>query len=162
MRLILIALGLAAFVGSAAAQTTSGTAGQQPNVADIVFSELEKRLLRDYFGQGKSATDSADKKKKGESKSTKAKGKGKGKGGRGGGLPPGLAKKDSLPPGLARQLERNGTLPPGLATRDLPTDLKAKLPPTGASRERVIVENDVVLIERATGRILDILKDVIK
>src|SRR5215475_5454143 len=32
-------------------------------------------------------------------------------------LPPGLAKKDRLPPGLERQLMRNGTLPPGLQKR---------------------------------------------
>ena len=155
MRLILIALGFAVFVGTAAAQSTN-----QPNLADIVFSELEKRLLRDYFGKGKASAGSDEKAKKSKSKNTK--GKGKGKGGRGGGLPPGLAKKDSLPPGLARQLERKGTLPPGLDKRDLPTDLEAKLPPTDASRKRVIVDNDVVLIEQATGRILDILEDVIK
>jgi len=29
-------------------------------------------------------------------------------------LPPGLAKKDRLPPGLEKQLVRNGTLPPDL------------------------------------------------
>src|SRR5215470_14934501 len=29
-------------------------------------------------------------------------------------LPPGLAKRDRLPPGLEKQLVRNGTLPPGL------------------------------------------------
>src|SRR5579859_4162240 len=32
-------------------------------------------------------------------------------------LPPGLAKKDRLPPGLERQLEQRGTLPPGLQKR---------------------------------------------
>jgi hypothetical protein len=156
MRLILIALGLAAFIGTAAAQVTN----QPPNLGDIVFSELEKRLLSDYFGAGKASTGGEKKTKKSKGKKTKA--KGKGKGGRGGGPPPGLAKKGSLPPGLARQLERNGTLPPGLAKRDLPTDLEAKLPPTDAGHERVIVDNDVVLIEQATGRILDILENVIK
>ncbi len=30
------------------------------------------------------------------------------------GLPPGLAKRGQLPPGLQKQLRRNGTLPPGL------------------------------------------------
>src|SRR5215471_5571003 len=29
------------------------------------------------------------------------------------GLPPGLAKREALPPGLEKQLVRNGTLPPG-------------------------------------------------
>jgi hypothetical protein len=35
-------------------------------------------------------------------------------------LPPGLAKRDRLPPGLERQVERNGTLPPGLQKRVQP------------------------------------------
>src|SRR5207302_1565893 len=37
-----------------------------------------------------------------------------------GSLPPGLAKKNHLPPGLERQLQRNGTLPPGLQRRVQP------------------------------------------
>ena len=166
MRLILVALGLAVFIGTAAAQSTA----QSPSLGDIVFSEVEKRLLRDYFGKGKAPTGGKEKAEKSKAKSTKGKGKdkdkvkskGKSKGGKGGGLPPGLAKKDTLPPGLARQLERNGSLPPGLAKRDLPTDLEARLPRAEAGRKRVIVENDVVLIEQATSRILDILKDVVK
>src|SRR4030095_16261332 len=36
------------------------------------------------------------------------------------GLPPGLAKKDHLPPGLERQLQRNGTLRPGMEKRVQP------------------------------------------
>ena len=72
-------------------------------------------------------------------------------------LPPGLAGKDKLPPGLQKQLERNGTLPPGLAKRALPDDLKRMLPRRHPSHERTIVNDDVVLIEKATGRILDIL-----
>ena len=39
-------------------------------------------------------------------------------------MPPGLAKKKSLPSGLQKQLEKNGTLPPGLAKRELPYDLE--------------------------------------
>src|SRR5260370_35323988 len=43
-----------------------------------------------------------------------------------GNLPPGLAKKDRLPPGLERQLELRGTLPPGLRGRlyAVPVDLE--------------------------------------
>src|SRR4029434_7464978 len=33
------------------------------------------------------------------------------------GLPPGLAKRESLPPGLAKQLRERGELPPGLQKR---------------------------------------------
>jgi hypothetical protein len=36
---------------------------------------------------------------------------------RGRNLPPGLAKRDQLPPGLERQLRVRGTLPPGSARR---------------------------------------------
>ena len=43
-------------------------------------------------------------------------------------LPPGLAKRDTLPPGLERQLQRNGKLPPGLEKRALPDELKRALP----------------------------------
>src|ERR1019366_4904676 len=47
-----------------------------------------------------------------------------------GNLPPGLAKKDRLPPGLERQLELRGTLPPGLRGRiyAVPPDLERELP----------------------------------
>ena len=47
------------------------------------------------------------------------------------GLPPGLAKRNSLPPGLARQLRERGRLPPGLQKRltPLPPTLVRRLPP---------------------------------
>ena len=46
-------------------------------------------------------------------------------------LPSGLAKKDRLPPGLEKQLVRNGTLPPGLQKRlyPAPAELERCLPP---------------------------------
>ena len=77
MRLILVVvvLGLVAFVGTAAAQSTA----QPPNLGDIVFSELEKRLLRDYFGKGKASSGGEEKAEKSKAKSTKGKGKDKGK-----------------------------------------------------------------------------------
>ena len=88
------------------------------------------------------------------------KGKGRGKG-RGKGLPPGLAKRDSLPPGLQRQLERNGRLPPGLETRDLPDDLEKALPPPPKGTERVVAGEDVVLVDTGTKIILDVLEGVL-
>jgi hypothetical protein len=77
-------------------------------------------------------------------------------------MPPGLAKKDKLPPGLQRQLENNGRLPPGLAKRDLPTELEAQPPPLQEGTERLIVDNDVVLIHQATGVVLDMLRDIVR
>lgn len=78
-----------------------------------------------------------------------------------GDLPHGLAKRGGdLPPGLERHLEKYGHLPPGLETRELPDDLKKRLPKAHKGTKRVIVNDDVLLIEEATGVILDILKDV--
>jgi hypothetical protein len=126
----------------AAQQMTGGEA------AGVVFTEIEKRLIRDYFG-GKSGEAEPEKGKNG------AKGKSKK-------MPPGLAKRGTLPPGLQMQLEKNGTLPPGLAKRDLPPDLVSKLPALQPGYKRHIVGNDVVLVQEATGLVLDILKDVLK
>ena len=44
--------------------------------------------------------------------------------------------------------------------RDLPPGLASRLPPTKFGQRRYIVGNDVVLIEAATGLILDILEGV--
>lgn len=153
MRFLVIILGLLAVAATAGAQTTDDIAG-------VIFNEVEKRVIEEYFGaKATKADEDADgekdkKKKKGKDKKSK-----KGKDGE---MPPGLAKKDALPPGLASQLEREGTLPPGLAKRDLPADLVARLPPPAPGHQRVIVDDDVVLIDQATGIILDILADVVK
>ena len=122
-------------------------------VEDIVFTEIEARIIREYFEAR--AANRAEEEGRGSGKAHKAN-KGKSKG-----LPPGLAKKESLPPGLAKQLSERGTLPPGLAKRDLPPDLESRLPPPAEGTERVIVDNDVVLIQAATRKILDVLFDAV-
>jgi len=80
------------------------------------------------------------------------------------GLPPGLAKRGgNLPPGLQKKLERDGQLPPGLQKRiePLPVELDRRLPRLPETWERVVVERDVILIDRRTNRILDIIENVI-
>jgi hypothetical protein len=80
------------------------------------------------------------------------------------GLPPGLAKRGGkLPPGLQKHLEKNGTLPPGLQKRlePLPRDLNSRLPRLPDSWERFILESDVILVDRRSNRILDIIENVI-
>lgn len=102
------------------------------------FSAEERRIIEDYYHKAKSS------KKKG--------------------LPPGLAKRGgNLPPGLQKKLDRDGKLPPGLQKRlePLPTNLDRRLPRLPEHWERVILERDIVLIDRRTNRILDIIEDVI-
>ena len=65
-------------------------------------------------------------------------------------LPPGLAKRESLPPGLERQVERNGTLPPGLQKRvvPLPEVCDRQLPKLPSSLSRVVLGQHVMLIDQ--------------
>lgn len=118
-----------------------------------LFSEAERQLISDYFQDTNRLEDedNRDKKHKKHKKDKKQKG-----------LPPGLAKKDQLPPGLQKQLQRNGTLPPGLAKRDLPADLESQLPPLHTGYERVIADTHVVLVEKSSGIIKDIIENVVQ
>ena len=146
---------------SAIAQT-SGTSQVVGDIADIVFKEVEKRAIEEYYKRVPGAKKDTDEGDKEESEVKKSKGKkdkgAKGKG-RGNGLPPGLAKRDQLPPGLAK---RGNQLPPGLMKSDLPPDLENELPDLPADVERVVVDDDVLLIQRGTDLILDVLEGVIR
>ena len=73
-------------------------------------------------------------------------------------LPPGLAKKDRLSPGLEKQLVRNGTLPPGLEKRvyPAPVELERRLPPPPPDCAHVLVSGHIVLLNRKTNLILDV------
>jgi Ni/Co efflux regulator RcnB len=142
-------LALALLAGVAAWPAVMVPSAHAQRAAEAVFNELEKRLIRDFFGV----------KVSGQKAKSAAKAK-SGKKGKSDEMPPGLAKKENLPPGLQKQLQKNGTLPPGLAKRDLPSGLEGRLPKR-KGQKRLIVGNDVVLIERATGLVLDILEGVL-
>jgi hypothetical protein len=84
--------------------------------------------------------------------------------GRGSNLPPGLAKRGgNLPPGLEKHLEKNGTLPPGLQKRiqPCPVELVRQLPPVEPGYERGIIGAHVVIYNRSTNLVVDIIKDVV-
>lgn len=160
MRFFLLLLALALVPAAAQARPADkGPIDWSPSGDDLVsdiFTAIEAAVISDYYGT-KLDDDYYDRKGKG-----KPKGKKHGKGnGRGKGLPPGLARRDSLPPGLAKQLEERGALPPGLQSRALPRDLLDRLPHRKGTK-RVIVDNDIVLIEEGTKIVLDVLTDVIR
>ena len=73
-------------------------------------------------------------------------------------LPPGLAKKDRLPPGLEKQLVRRGELPPGLQKRlqPCPEELERRLPPPPPDCEHVVIGGHIVLLNRKTNIVVDI------
>jgi hypothetical protein len=73
-------------------------------------------------------------------------------------LPPGLAKRDRLPPGLERQLVERGQLPPGLQKkiRPVPVELDRRLPPLPPDYRRVIIGGHIVVMNRHTSIVIDI------
>jgi hypothetical protein len=80
-------------------------------------------------------------------------------------LPPGLAKRGGdLPPGLKKHLERDGTLPPGLQKRvePFPVELERRLAPIPTTCSRVTLGVDILILDRRTQRILDIVHDILR
>lgn len=171
MRVFLIALMGVFAAAQVHAQSTppaqgSATGTVLGDIADIVFKEAEKRVIEEYYDGvpgAKKADDNDDddkdgKKNKDKKKGKDAKGHDKGKG-RGNGLPPGLAKRDQLPPGLAK---RGNRLPHGLMKSDLPPELERKLGALPENVERVVVDNDIILVQKGTDLILDVLEGVLR
>ncbi len=129
---------LPAFAQSAAG-TVNSAGSAVVATAEDVFSEIERRTILRFFGKDVAPAPVAQEKGK--------KGKGNGQ--------PGFAKHGRLPPGLAKKEK----LPPGLAKKNLPDDLIKQLPPPRAGTERAIVDKAVVLIEQATGKVLDVIAE---
>ncbi len=79
------------------------------------------------------------------------------------GLPPGLAKRERLPAGLERQLEKNRSLPPGLEKRvhPFPGELGKLLPELPKGVIRVVIGVDILLLDETSNTILDIVREVL-
>ncbi len=101
----------------------------------IVFSSRDRDIIRDYYRDQYSN------------------------------LPPGLAKRGgNLPPGLQKHLERDGTLPPGLQKRvqPFPVELDRRLPRLPEEYNRVTLGVDILILDRRTQRIVDIVRDILR
>lgn len=132
----------ALFVTPASAQGKGkgkGKGQQQDDRGSIVgtvrFSGHDQQIIHDYFRDQKSN------------------------------LPPGLAKREHLPPGLQKHLERDGTLPPGLQKRlqPFPEELERRLTrlPVDCYCDRRVIGVDVIIVNRRTQKILDIIHDIL-
>jgi hypothetical protein len=143
-RLIVIATLIASFAGSAVSAPAQGKSqgkgrgeSNKPETKEtggLVFGGVEIRIIKDWFASPTNLK----------------------------GLPPGLAKKESLPPGLEKQLRRNGSLPPGLEKKiqPLPRDLEVRLPRLPEGQRRVIISGSVILMDSKLNKILDVLANV--
>jgi len=133
----------------------------QPSIGAIVIDEASRRILYDYYQRHLQQYQASPEYREYEDEDQNGNGNGKKNGnghGKNKGLPPGLAKKSTLPPGLQKQLARNGQLPPGLQYRSLPSDLLVQLPPVSPGYRYVIVDDRVMLIRAATNVIMDLLQ----
>ncbi len=99
-----------------------------------IFGESQEAIIRDWFSNQKNL----------------------------GNLPPGLANRSQLPAGLERQMLKNGHLPPGLEkhVHSLPLDLEHLLPELPEGVVRVIIGVDIVLVDKTSNIILDIVREV--
>ena len=112
------------------------------SIGDIILTEIERRLIASYYQRHYDDWDA------GHHGNNKHKNKD---------LPPGIAKKGTLPPGIYKQLVRNGSLPPGQGAMPLPYDLRMQLPPRPSGQRLLILDDKVVLVQAATNLILDVL-----
>lgn len=97
---------------------------------DVRFDDRDRRLIRDYYHQQYRS------------------------------LPPGLAKQGKVPPGHAKKLALHQPLPPGLEYRHLPDELEHRLGRLPSDYVRVIIGQDVLLMNRETRIVLDIIRDL--
>ena len=144
--------------------TDASPAVAQSDVNQVIFTEIEKRAIKRFYEAiGLRNPDRDDgihresryseerysgkhKKSKKWKKHKKGK-KGKAHKGKSKRMPPGLAKRQRLPKGLER--------------RRLPTNLERQLPPPPVNVERVLVDNNIVLIQKGTNLVLDILENIL-
>jgi len=98
----------------------------------VVFNERDRRVIRRHYG----------KKRKYKR------------------LPPGLAKKGTLPPGLQKRLDAGVSLPPGLQGRGLPDELEDILSPLPKGYIRLKVGGSVVIMNKETEVVVDIIRDI--
>jgi hypothetical protein len=144
-RLIVSAILITSFAGSMVSAPRQGKSqgkgrgeSNKPDTKEsgggMVFGGVEIRIIKDWFASPANLK----------------------------GLPPGLAKKESLPPGLEKQLRRNGSLPPGLEKKiqPFPRDLDVRLPRLPDGQRRVIISGSIILLDSKRNTILDILSNV--
>ena len=142
---LIVLLGVAVILAGpqAFAQKTKKDAGQTAGEkvrtvlpeAERVFTKEERTIIKDWFGNSTNLS----------------------------GLPPGLAKREKLPPGLERQLRERGKLPPGLQKKiqPLPPTLEKQLRILPTGYRRAVIAGNVIMMNERTAMVYDIVRNVI-
>jgi hypothetical protein len=96
---------------------------------DIAFGDRDRQLIREYYGITPQRKQ----------------------------LPPGLAKQGKLPPGIQKQLVRQGQLPAEVRYRHFPRDLERQLSPLPDGFARVVIGGSFALIDKRTRVVFDVI-----
>ncbi len=143
----------ALFSGPSTFAQVSGTVsiGGNSGNATISFGEQERRIIQNYYVQQQpQPVQQAEEPRGGKHKNK--------------GLPPGLQKKmdrdGQLPPGLQKRVNRGEPLPPGLEPQPLPVALERQLPPPPPEYRRALVGVDLVLVNKKTGIVVDLMANI--
>lgn len=127
----LFTTGLGSGIASASDLSGRVTVQGDHGMVDIAFGDRDRQLIREYYGY-------KPKQKQ---------------------LPPGLAKKGKLPPGIQKQLVKRGQLPPGLEYQPLPRELDRRLSRLPDGYARVVIGGSFVLFNERTRVIFDLMQD---
>jgi hypothetical protein len=120
-----------ALIGCATGPRYGEVAVRDPHYSlRVVFSDHDRRLIHDYYAPRYQR------------------------------LPPGLAKKDRLPPGHAWRARVNHPMHDDARWRYLPYELEQRLTRLPAEYVRVVVGTDVVIMNVRTRVVVDILEDI--
>ena len=126
---ILVSAMLTACASNPNVKSGSIAVGNEDMSAVLVFGDSDRQRIKHYYNSGK--------------KSKK--------------MPPGLAKKQELPPGLQKHIRKHGELPPGLTGRRLPLELERNLSRLPEGYVRMKVGGDMVLMNEITRVVFDVI-----
>lgn len=128
------ALVATAFAGLAGCETAAVRGDVRMHERDmdlrVVFSDHDRRILRDYYRVDYRA------------------------------LPPGLAKKGKVPPGHAYRIQRRQPLPPDVDWGYLPYNLERQLSRLPDGYVRVVVGANVAIMNVRTRIIVDMVENI--
>lgn len=98
--------------------------------ARVVFSEYDRRVIRDYYRNYYRN------------------------------LPPGLAKKGKVPPGHAYKMRRHQGIPHDVTWQYLPSDVERRLSRLPDGYVRAVIGYDVGILNTRTRIVLDVIEDL--
>jgi len=96
----------------------------------VVFSDSDRRIIRDYYREDYRR------------------------------LPPGLAKKGKIPPGHAFKLSRHQSIPPDISWDYLPSDVERRLSRLPDGYVRIVIGDDVGILNIRTRVVVDLLEHI--